>query len=83
MYGATIPGTAAKVLVMPTNVPAERRFVRRVNTRKELTGVITGDVEVRDLTPTGMKTEEGNRQGDAEHRGHSITTDITDEDQKQ
>ena len=53
-------------------------FFLRQSCLNELTGVIAGDVQMRDLTTTGMKTDKRNSQGNAHHRCHSVTSDITD-----
>ena len=46
------------------------------------TGVIVGDVQMRDLTSARMKSDERDGQRDANHRHQPITTDVTDQNEK-
>ena len=45
--------------------------------------MVVGDVQMRDLTSAGMKSDEGHGQGDANHRHQPIATDVTDQNEKQ
>lgn len=45
--------------------------------------MVAGDVQMRDLTTARMESDEGHSQGDANHRQEAITTDVTDQNEKQ